>query len=122
MSASPGDPDDTSRLQAVDPSPGAGVDASPLEHDDPSRVDRADPSRGPADPNYILSQAEFHETLEAHARRQLAAEHVLLKKVDRQAIGLRQFIGWVLATFGCLALLLGLAILYSRDGMDVSHG
>lgn len=82
----------------------------------------AAPAADRRDPNYILSQAEFHETLDAHARRQLAAEQVLLSKIKREAIGVRQFIGWVVATFGCLALLLGLAILYSRDGMDVGHG
>jgi hypothetical protein len=70
----------------------------------------AEPRPAP-DPNYILGQAEFHQTVGG-----------LLANIRSESIGLRQFIGWVLATFGCLALLLGLAILYSRDGMDVSRG
>lgn len=78
----------------------------------------AEPRPAP-DPNYILSQEEFHQTV-----RGLHAETVirLEARAQREAIGLRQFIGWVLATFGVLAVLLGLAILFSRDGMDVSNG
>lgn len=79
----------------------------------------APPAEPPASTDYILSQAEFHQTV-----RGLQFETVrnLETCAAREAIGLRQFFGWVLATFGCLALLLGLAILYSRDGMDVGNG
>jgi len=77
-----------------------------------SRPSGATPAGGtpPADTNYILGQAEFHQNIGA-----------LHGAICRETIGLRQFIGWVLATIGLASLLLGLAIMSSRDGMDV-HG
>lgn len=61
-----------------------------------------------ADPNYILSQEEFHRAINAsHAGTNLA--------IFRQVEGLRTTAGWLFVSLGIWAFLIGVIILTGNE-------
>lgn len=63
------------------------------------------------DPNYVLSQEEFHRTIEGVVCRELAGERALGNRVDRQVDGLRKTAGWMAVSAGFWFLFTGFAVL-----------
>ena len=61
----------------------------------------------PQDPNYILSQAEFHQTIEGVVCRELAGERALGIRISREADALVTTAGWVCVSFACWLFLIG---------------
>ncbi|HWW67818.1 MAG TPA: hypothetical protein VNY83_07510 [Solirubrobacterales bacterium] len=68
------------------------------------RPDRETPPERPQAPDYILSQAEFHQTVGG-----------LQATVDRQVAGLRTTGGWLFVSIGLWALLIGFTILTGNE-------
>lgn len=68
-----------------------------------------------SDPNYILSQEEFHKTMAEHLGRDIAADRSLRHAFERQIEGLRTTGGWLFVSIGLWALLIGIIILTGRE-------
>lgn len=75
----------------------------------------APPASPPRDPNYILSQEEFHEVLGAHADYHVASERRLHRHVESEVDALRETAGWIALSFAFWLLLVAGALICGYD-------